>query len=100
MLETSKDVLYIILAFSILWLTVFISFILYYIVRIFRTAGKIINKTENTISKIDDLVDFLKSKIGKSTSHLILLAELIKQGMNLVQDKKDDSSDRGKKSKK
>ena len=97
MLETSKDVLFIISAFSILWLTVFISFILYYIVRIFRIAGKIINKTENTISKIDDLVDFLKSKIGKSTSHLILLAELIKQGMNLIQDKKKGKKEKSKK---
>ena len=91
MLETSKDVLFIILAFSILWLTVFISFILFYIVRIFRTAGKIISRTEETISKVDDLVDFLKEKIGKSTSHLILLAELVKQGMSFIHDKKEKS---------
>ena len=89
MLETSKDVLYIILAFSILWLTVFISFMIYYLIKIFRSADKIISRTENTISKVDDLVDFLKDKIKKSTSHLILLAELIKQGMKLLQDRKE-----------
>lgn len=84
MLDTSKDVLFIVLAFCVLWLTVFISWLLFYLIKVFRSASKTIDKTQETIKMIDSFVNSLKDKINKSTSHLLLLGELAKQGMNFM----------------
>ncbi len=84
MLETSKDFFYIILAFSILWLTIFVSWILYYLIKIFREADKMVKNAMNTIEKVDNFVDTFKEKILHSSSNLMLLVELIKQGAKLL----------------
>lgn len=92
MLETSKDFLFIVLAFSILWLTIFISWLLYYIIKIFRNTSRVIDRVNETISKIDSFVDLVKAKVEKSTSHLVLLGEIIKQGMDFMERKKEKPS--------
>ncbi|MBT4277401.1 hypothetical protein HOD96_01500 [Candidatus Falkowbacteria bacterium] len=84
MLETSKDVLYIILAFCVLWLTIFLSWLMFYIIKIFRNTNKIINQATETISKVDRFVDAFKGKLESSTSNLMLLADLARQGMEFV----------------
>ncbi len=93
MLDTSKDVLFIVLAFCVLWLTVFISWLLFYLIKVFRSASKTIDKTQETIKMIDDFVNSLKEKITKSTSHLLLLGELAKQGMSFMDKRMHSNSD-------
>ncbi len=83
MLETSKDVLFIILAFCILWLTIFVSWLLYYLIKMFREAGKAIDTAY-------EFIDSLKEKLEKSTSHLLLIAELLKKGMDFMKERKNE----------
>ena len=97
MLETSKDVLYIVLSFCVLWLTIFLSWLLYYIIKVFRNANKAINKTWETVEKIDDFVDVFKEKLNRSTSNLLFLAELAKQGMEFMRRKKESQDSQKKK---
>ena len=52
MLETSKDFLFIVLAFCILWVTIFISWILFYVIKIFRNSSKAVEMVQEAI--IDD----------------------------------------------
>ena len=97
MLETSKDVLYIILAFSVLWITVFLSWLLFHLIKIFRSTGKIINKATETINKIDNFVDIFKAKLESSTSNLMLLADLARQGVAFIGKKKKEPKKKTKK---
>jgi len=93
MLETSKDFLFIVLAFCILWLTIFVSWILYYVIRIFRNTSSVIGKVQDTVEKLDDFIENFKNKVEKSTSGLMILGELAKQGMNFVENRKCGKKD-------
>jgi len=42
LIESSKDLLYIVLAFCLLWLTVFLSWLLYYLIAIVRDAEHLV----------------------------------------------------------
>ncbi len=88
MLETSKDFLFIILAFCILWITIFVSWILYYIIRIFKNTSNVISKVQETVEKLDEVIDRFKNKVEKSTSGLMILGELAKQGMDFMEKRK------------
>ena len=94
MLETSKDFLFIILAFCILWLTIFVSWILYYVIRIFKNTSSVIGKAQNTVEKLDEFIESFKHKVEKSTSGLLILGELAKQGMSFMEKRKSYKEDK------
>jgi hypothetical protein len=54
-IETSKDLLFVVLAFCVLWLTVFISWLLYYVIAIVRDAESLVRQVRGAVTKIDQL---------------------------------------------
>lgn len=92
MLETSKDFLFIILAFCALWLTIFLSWLMYYIIKIFRNTSRVIDRANETVNKVDDFIDSIKARLEKSTSHLVLLGELVRKGMDFMEKRKEKYS--------
>lgn len=90
MLETSKDFLFIVLGFCALWLTIFFSWLMYYIIKIFRSTSHIISKATEVLDKIDDFIESIKAKAEKSASHLVILGELAKKGIDFMEKKKQD----------
>ena len=54
-IETSKDLLYVVLAFCVLWLTVFLSWLLYYVIAIVRDAESLIKQVKGAVEKVDSL---------------------------------------------
>ncbi len=62
MIETSKDLLYIVIAFCILWFTIFLCWMLYYIAMILRQANKMIKDWRERISRIEEFFASLKGK--------------------------------------
>ena len=89
MLETSKDLLLIILAVCILGFTIFICWAIYYFVMILRQANQIVNDIREKIKKIDDTITLIKEKIEHSATYLGLLAEGVKQMMVYMKEKKE-----------
>lgn len=89
MLETSKDLLYIVLSICIIWLTVFICWLLYYLITIVGGLRKIIKNTEDKIEKIDALLNLIKNKIENSASYLTLMVDGIAKIVSYVKDKKN-----------
>ena len=88
MLETSKDLLYIIISFSILWLTVFLCWMIYYVAMLLRQAYDLTRTFREKLEKVDALVDFAKSKLDRSSSHMALMAEGVGQLVKYLVDKK------------
>lgn len=79
MLETSKDLLLVVIAFCVLWLTVFICWMIYYIAMLLKQAYDTTRVFKEKLEKLEGLIDFAKTKIEKSSSHLALVAEGIGQ---------------------
>jgi len=89
MLETSKDLLFIVLAICIFGLTVFICWAIYYLVMILKQANQIIADFREKIKKIDETLALIKEKIEHSTSYLGLLVEGIRQMLVFLREKKE-----------
>lgn len=96
MFSTSKDVLFLVLAFSILLLTVLFAWILVYIIMIFREVNRLAKGVEEKVKRVDELLVTIKEKIEHSTSYLGLLVEVVRQGLAFVREKKEKKGRRSK----
>jgi biopolymer transport protein ExbB/TolQ len=92
-IETSKDILYIVLAFCVLWLTIFMSWLLYYFIGMARNAYRLVQGFSNTIKKTDELIKTLKEKIEHSASYFVVAAEALKEVVKYVIEKRRESQD-------
>lgn len=75
MLETSKDVLFIVLALCALWLTVFSCWLLYYCIKILRDASKVIDSVQDRLRGIEEAVHMVKEKIENASSSMRVVVE-------------------------
>ena len=62
LVETSKDIFWLVLAFCILWLTLFFSWLLYYFIKMFRQMSSITDKIEETVSLIHNMVKNVRDR--------------------------------------
>lgn len=65
-LESSKDILYLVLAFCILWLTAFLCWALYYVITILRDASNAVAEIRDRIAAIDHAVRMVREKVEAS----------------------------------
>lgn len=79
MIESSKDLLFLVLAFCILWLTVFISWLLYYAIAILRDTEHLIKHIRSAVDKVEKIADFMKDKVEGSAASLSLIAQAVKE---------------------
>lgn len=65
-IETSNDIFWVALSFSIVLFTLFVCWSVYYIAQILKKANRILDSVTSIVEKIDGLIEFIKDKIGKS----------------------------------
>ncbi|MFA5076162.1 MAG: hypothetical protein WC480_01960 [Patescibacteria group bacterium] len=88
MLETSKDLLYVVLSFCILWLTIFICWVIYYFAMLLKQAYDVTRSARAKLEKVEAIIDLAKEKLEKSSSHLGVLAEGVGQLVKYLINKK------------
>ena len=86
-LESSKDLLYVVISFCVLWLTIFIAWSIYYLAMIMRQVYQIIKEMRERINKVDEIIKALKEKIEHSASYLVLISEGVKKLVEVVKEK-------------
>lgn len=96
MLNTSQDVFYIVLAFGILWISLGLFWVLWYVGGILREFFTIIREVREKVQKIDSVLDLFRRKVENSGYHLTILSEGIRQLIDLY---KKRVSGRSRKSK-
>ena len=79
MFETSKDVLNLVLAVSIIGITVFICWLLYYFIASIKKLHDVISLFQNTLKSLSELVDNAKKKLKDSSTHLKLVGALVQK---------------------
>ena len=87
-LENSKDLLYIVIAFSVLLLTIFTSWAIYYMAQILKQARDTFRDVRSALTLFEKLLSSIQLKIESSSSHLAFLVESVKQGMQFVNERK------------
>ncbi len=88
MLETSKDLLYVVIAFCILWITVFICWLLYYFISIIGNVRGIVKSVKEKIDKVDELLNLVKEKVEHSATYLALMVEGVGKLIDYLKERK------------
>lgn len=75
-LNSSQDLLYIVLSLCVLWFTVFLCWLLYQAARVLRNANRIIESVTNKLELISDAVEFIKRKVDGLSSNMGIVSSL------------------------
>jgi len=97
MLNTSKDILYIVISFCVLWLTIFICWGIYYVVMILREFKKVAFDVRRKIELVETVLLAFKEKLEHTSSYVKLLVESVSSLVEFVKERKEE---KGKKKKK
>lgn len=88
MLETSKDILYVVIAFCVLWFTIFVCWVIYYLAMILKRVNGVMETFTRTFEAIGNFFEKAKEKLEKTSSSLTMLMELGKKIYDIVLEKK------------
>lgn len=77
-LESSKDILFLVLAFSALWFTAFVCWALYYVITILRDGAHAVREIRDRIAAIDEAVHAVREKIEGSLGSFGIVATGLK----------------------
>ncbi|PIS05641.1 MAG: hypothetical protein COT81_00140 [Candidatus Buchananbacteria bacterium CG10_big_fil_rev_8_21_14_0_10_42_9] len=75
MLETSGDLLRVVIAFAILWIAIFTCWAIYYFAMILRNANIMLKSFNDKMALLDKILKLVHEKLESSAGHLGLIAE-------------------------
>lgn len=73
MIETSKDILYLVIAFCVLWLTVFLCWVFFYVVKILKNTNRVVEEFRSRLQLLTETINYVRGKV-ESIHALIGLA--------------------------
>ena len=89
MLETSKDLLYVAIAFCVLWLTIFMCWMIYYFAMILKKVNHVMETFTKTLDAVRSFFEKAKEKISSAGTAIATAVELGKRVADYVEDKKE-----------
>lgn len=84
-LDSSKDILYLVIAFSVLWLTAFLCWALYYVISILRDTADLIEDVKSKLDMLTSAIEGMRDRMSKSVSALGTMATGAKFAMGLFE---------------
>ena len=90
MIQTTKDILFLVLGVSILVVSFFFSLLLYYLVKAVSELHRAAKSVSKVTTKVDEIAKSVKEKIS-GFSFMPLMAEAIKTVIDFMRDKKKGS---------
>ncbi|HNU96044.1 MAG TPA: hypothetical protein PKH95_01385 [Candidatus Magasanikbacteria bacterium] len=102
MLENSKDILYIVISFCIIWVTAFICYMFYYAARILKNVNTIVEEFRLRLQRITDTINSIQDKVEGIVSLLGMAREttggmvknfITKKARDFMDDKVEDFGD-------
>jgi hypothetical protein len=97
MFETTKDILYIVVAFCSLWVTIFLCWVIYYIAMILKQAYGMTKEVKEKMEKIDESIRGILEKLEHSSAYLALIADGARCLVKHFMEKKEETRGRKKK---
>jgi hypothetical protein len=103
----SQTIFYIVIAICALWLTIFVSIALYYVVNSIRQVNLVVRQAKAKLDAVEDVFHSIKEKITSSSTYLNLLMSGIGKVTDLMgsnnegdEDEDDEPKKKSKRSKK
>jgi len=62
-MENSRDILYIVISFCIIWVTVFLCWMFYYAARLLKNFNQIVEELRVRLQSLSDMINGLHSKV-------------------------------------
>ena len=97
MLETSKDLLFITLAFCVLLFTAFSCWLLYYFIAIIKNVYDVTKSIGEKMKIIDEILQTIKGSIKNTANYISLAVNGIDKIIDIVQNKKTADKKKTKK---
>lgn len=97
MLESSKDLLNVVIAFSILWFTVFLCWGMYYFISILRNANRVTTSIRQKLEVVDNILVLVKDKLEKGSNTAAVITDSVIKLTGLIIEKQKKSSSAAKK---
>lgn len=94
MIEDTRDILNIVLAFSVIWVAIFLSWFLYYLGKTMKNVNQIIEETQDKFRSVFSAIDFIRDKIGILASAAAYLVQ------SFIGRDREDTGKKNKKAKK
>lgn len=86
-ISTSQDIFFLVLAFCILWLTIFFAWMMYYAIIASKQIYEMINQFKKKLNAIDELITMIKEKFSSGTSYLSFIVTGIGKLITLLSNK-------------
>lgn len=96
MFQSSQDLLNVVLAFSILWVAIFLSMVLFYVILTLREAHSVIHEMRERANRMQRAVEGLCNKLEKSAAFVPLIFEGIKEAAKYIMEKREDRKNKRK----
>jgi hypothetical protein len=80
-LETSGDILNIVLAFAILWIAVVLTIVLWQVGSVAVGIRRIVRSGEEKLAAIDDMLGVVREKLASTSTALAMLVEIAREGV-------------------
>ncbi|OGH94543.1 MAG: hypothetical protein A2538_00170 [Candidatus Magasanikbacteria bacterium RIFOXYD2_FULL_41_14] len=75
MLETSKDILYLVISFCVLWTTVFLCWMFYYVMRLLRNTNQIVEEFRVRLQALTEAINYIRGKVEHMSGLMTLLTD-------------------------
>lgn len=97
LISNSQDILFLVLAFCVLWLTAFLAWFLYYGIMSVRQIYQAVKQIKTKIDAVDEIITMVREKISASTSYLTLIVAGVRKVIDLLGSGKSDKKKKTKK---
>lgn len=87
MIENSKEILYLVIAFAVLIITFFFIWIMYYIAMILKQAREMVTEARKKVEAFGDILNSIKEKMANSATILTTLAKGVKELIGIFKER-------------
>ncbi|MBI2426391.1 MAG: hypothetical protein HYV34_00960 [Candidatus Kerfeldbacteria bacterium] len=91
MFDTSKDLLNVVIAFSVLLFTVFLVWIMYYIVQILKQANTTLAELHSTMHKMGETLDLIRDKATSMVATISTMGAGMKEVLSFIERRRASS---------
>lgn len=90
-ISSSQDIFFLVLAFCILWFTIFLTWLMYYVISAVRQIHQTIARVKNKLDAVDELISFIKDKVSNGASYLTFIVSGVGKLVELLSTKEKSS---------
>ena len=99
MLESSQDILNILLGFSILWLVLWLSYLLWQLSKTLRLINKTVEGVKYALEGFNELLKKIKGKVNSTGAYFTVLLKSGQKILEMIEQRKGSKKPRRKRKK-